>query len=122
MPYVDGFVIAVPTENLSAYRKMAKKAAKIWMEYGALSVVESWGDDVPEGKTTSFRKAVKAKPDETVVFSWITYKSKRARDTINRKVMADPRLQMDKENAPFDPKRMIWGGFKSIVTESIPEE
>lgn len=115
--YVDGFIVAIPTKNVEAYRKLARKAGKVWMEYGALEYVECIADDVKPGKLTSFPKSVKLKADETVAFSWITYKSRKHRDTINKKVMADPRLEamMDMKNLPFDGKRMIFGGFKSIV-------
>ena len=116
MPYVDGFVLAVPKANLDAYRAMATTAGTIWMEHGALSYVECVGDDVPEGKLTSFPLAVKAEPDEVVVFAWITYPSRAARDEINKKVMADPRLDMDPTQMPFDGKRMIFGGFETFVT------
>lgn len=115
MPYVDGFVVAVPEKNLAEYKKMARKAGKIWMEHGAVSYVECVGDDVPVGKVTSFTKAVNLKRGETVVFSWITYKSKRDRDAVNKRVMADPRLQMDMKHAPFDASRMIYGGFKPVI-------
>ena len=115
MPYVDGFVVAVPEKNLAEYKKMARKAGKIWMEHGALSYIECVGDDVPVGKVTSFTKAVNLKRGETVVFSWITYKSKRDRDAVNKKVLADPRVQMDMKNAPFDASRMIYGGFKPVI-------
>ncbi len=115
MPYVDGFVVAVPKQKLTDYKKMARKAGKIWMEHGALSYVECIGDDVPVGKLTSFTKAVKLKQGETVVFSWITYKSKRDRDAVMKKVMADSRLKTDMSNAPFDSKRMIYGGFKPVI-------
>lgn len=117
MPYVDGFVVAVPESSLPEYRKLARKAGKIWMEHGALAYVECVADDVPVGKVTSFTRAVKLKEGETVVFSWITYTSRRHRDAVNKKVMADPRLadQMDPKSAPFDASRMIYGGFKSIV-------
>jgi len=115
MPYVDGFLVAVPEDKLTEYKRMARKAGKIWMEHGALSYVECVGDDVPVGKLTSFTKAVKLKEGETVIFSWITYKSKRDRDAINKKVMADPRLEMDMSKAPFDGKRMIYGGFKPVI-------
>ena len=115
--YVDGFIVAIPTKNVEAYRKLARKAGKVWMEYGALEYVECIADDVKTGKLTSFPQSVKLKADETVAFSWITYKSRKHRDTINKKVMADPRLEamMDMKNLPFDGKRMIFGGFKSIV-------
>ena len=115
MPYVDGFVVAVPKAKLPEYKKMARKAGKIWMEHGALSYVECVGDDVPVGKVTSFTKAVNLKRGETVIFAWITYKSKRDRDAVNKKVLADPRLDQDMENAPFDASRMIFGGFKPVI-------
>jgi uncharacterized protein YbaA (DUF1428 family) len=115
MPYVDGFVLAVPEANMPAYKKLSSKAGKIWMEYGALSYVECVADDVPEGKTTSFPRSVKLKDGEVVVFSWITYKSRAQRDAILKKVMSDERLKCDMENMPFDTKRMIYGGFKSIL-------
>jgi len=118
MSYVDGFVLAVPKKNLAAYRRLASKAGKIWMEYGALQYIESVADDVKPGKSTSFPQAVKLKPDEVVVFSWIVYKSRAQRDRINKKVMADPRLadMMDPKALPFDGKRMIFGGFKYVVS------
>ena len=115
MPYVDGFVLAVPEANIAAYKKMSSKAGKIWMEHGALSYVKCVADDVPEGKTTSFPRSVKLKEGEVVVFSWITYKSRAHRDAVLKKVMSDPRLQNDMKNMPFDTKRMIYGGFKSIL-------
>lgn len=114
--YVDGFLVPVPRAKLAAYRKLARKAGKIWMEYGALSYVECVADDVKPGKWTSFPQAVKLKPDEVVWFSWITYKSRKQRDSINRKVMADPRFDgMSPDTMPFDGKRMMWGGFKPQV-------
>ena len=115
--YVDGFVVPVPTSNLDAYRKMARKAGTIWKEYGALEYVECVGDDVKPGKVTSFPQAVKLKPNETVVFSWIVYKSRAHRDSVNAKVMKDPRLapMMDPKTMPFDGKRMFWGGFKTLL-------
>ncbi|MCY7354168.1 MAG: DUF1428 domain-containing protein [Lysobacter sp.] len=117
MNYVDGFVLAVPEKNLAAYRRMAQKAGKIWMEHGALQYIECVGDDVPMGKLTSFPQSVKLKADETVIFSWIVYKSRTQRDRINKKVMADPRLadMMDPKKMPFDGKRMIFGGFRVLV-------
>jgi uncharacterized protein YbaA (DUF1428 family) len=115
MPYVDGFVLAVPKKKLADYKKMARKAGKIWREHGALAFVECAGDDVPYGKLTSFPRAVKAKNGETVVFSWIVYKTRAHRDAVNKKVMADPRLKMDMSAMPFDPKRMIFGGFKTML-------
>lgn len=116
--YVDGYVLPLPKKNLAAYRAMARKAGKIWREYGALEVNECVADDVQPGKLTSFPQAVKLKADEVVVFSWITYKSRAQRDKINKQVMNDPRLadMMNPKNAPFDGKRMFWGGFKPIVS------
>ena len=115
MSYVDGFVVAVPKDNIPAYKKLATKAGKVWREYGALAYVECVGDDVPVGKLTSFTKAVKLKDGEVVVFSWIVYKSRSHRDAVLKKVMADPRMKMDMSTMPFDGKRMIYGGFKPIV-------
>jgi uncharacterized protein YbaA (DUF1428 family) len=117
MPYVDGFVLPVPKENLPAYRRMAKKAGAIWREHGALQVCESISDDVKVGKVTSFPQSVKLKPGETVVFSWIVFKSRAHRDLVNAKVMKDPRLanMMDPKALPFDAKRMIYGGFSVVV-------
>lgn len=115
MPYVDGFVLAVPKANVEAYRKVAQQAGEVWMEYGALSYVECQADDVPYGELTSFPRAVQATDDEVVFFSWITYESKVARDEINAKVMADPRLAGDAASMPFDGKRMIFGGFETFV-------
>jgi uncharacterized protein YbaA (DUF1428 family) len=114
MAYVDGFVIAVPTANRAAYQKIAEEAAIVFKEYGALKVVECWGDDVPEGKLTSFPMAVKCEENETVVFSWIVWPSREVRDEGNQKVMADPRMSKPEE-MPFDGKRMIYGGFEMIV-------
>ena len=115
MTYVDGFVIAVPTENKEAFRKMAEEAAVVFREHGALHVVEAWGDDVPDGKLTDFRMAVKAEEGETVVFSWITWPDKATRDEGQKKVMEDPRMNPGPEPMPFDGKRMIFGGFVPIV-------
>jgi uncharacterized protein YbaA (DUF1428 family) len=115
MTYVDGFVAAVPTANRETFRKHAELAAGVFKEYGALKVVECWGDDVPEGTVTSFTMAVKRKDDETVVFSWIIWPSRQTRDEGMKAVMADPRLQPDKNPMPFDGKRMIYGGFEVIV-------
>jgi uncharacterized protein YbaA (DUF1428 family) len=115
MSYVDGFVIAVPKQNIEAYKELAQKAGKIWKEYGALAYVECVGDDVPYGELTSFPRAVQAKEDEVVVFSWIVYASRENRDAINAKVMADPRLRDDIKHMPFDAKRMIYGGFQTMM-------
>ena len=116
MNYVDGFVAAVPTANRDKFLRHAQDAAVVFKEYGALQVVECWGNDVPEGKLTSFPLAVQRKDDETVIFSWITWPSKTVRDEGMKKVMADPRLQPDKNPMPFDGKRMIYGGFEMIVS------
>jgi len=117
MNYVDGFVLPVPKQNLPAYRRVAQKAGKIWKEHGALEYIECVGDDVKMGKLTSFPQSVKLKTDETVVFSWIVYKSRAQRDRVNAKVMKDPRMapMMDPKSMPFDGKRMFWGGFKIFV-------
>lgn len=111
MSYVDGFVVAVPKANLEEYKGMAQKAGAVWMERGAVSYAECIGDDVPYGEMTSFPRAVQAKEDEIVIFSWVSYKSRADRDSIVAKVMADPRLKMDMTSMPFDAKRMIYGGF-----------
>jgi len=115
MSYVHGFVLAVPTANLAAYRKLARKAGKVWMEHGALAYHECVADDVKPGKLTSFPQAVKLKDGETVLFSWIVYRSRRDRDRINKAVMADPRLRAAPQSMPFDLARMIYGGFKEFV-------
>jgi uncharacterized protein YbaA (DUF1428 family) len=117
MPYVDGFIVPVPNKNLKAYRAMAKKAGKVWREHGALDYKECVADDVKMGKWTSFPRSVKQKKNETVVFSYIVYKSRADRDRCLKKVMADKRLaaMMDPKNMPFDGKRMIYGGFKVFV-------
>ena len=117
MRYVDGFVVPVPKKKLQAYRRMARKAGKIWREHGALEFRECVADDVKWGKRTSFPRSVKRKPGETVVFSWIVYKSRSHRDRVNAKVMKDKRLaaMMDPKAMPFDAKRMIYGGFKVLV-------
>ncbi|WP_028135745.1 DUF1428 domain-containing protein [Bradyrhizobium japonicum] len=116
MPYVDGFVLAVPKDKLEAYKTLATTACTIWMEHGALDYVECIGDDVPYGELTSFPRAVIAKEDEIVVFAWIVYRDRESRDAINKKVMADPRLKM--EGMPFDGKRMIYGGFNTLLRAS----
>ena len=116
MNYVDGFVVPVPKANLAAYRRLARKAGTIWKEYGALDFVECVADDVKPGKYTSFPQSVKLKPDEVVVFSWITYRSRAHRDRVMAKVMSDPRLSgMSPASMPFDGKRMIFGGFKPML-------
>jgi uncharacterized protein YbaA (DUF1428 family) len=115
MSYVDGFVVPVPKEKIEDYKALAHKAGEIWKEYGALAFVECIGDDVPYGEVTSFPRAVQAKDDEIVVFSWIVYESREQRDAVNAKVMADPRIKTDMSEMPFDGKRMIYGGFKAFL-------
>ncbi len=115
MTYVDGFIVPVPKKKVAAYKKIATLAGKIWMEHGALSYVEAVADDVKPGKWTSFPQSVKLKKDEVVIFSYITYKSRKSRDAVMKKVMSDKRLKMDMSTMPFDGKRMIFGGFKAIV-------
>ncbi len=116
--YVDGFVVPVPKKNLDAYRRMARKAGKVWREHGALEYVECVADDVKPGKLTSFPQSVKLKAGEVVIFSYIVYKSRAQRDQVNKKVMADPRLaaMMHSKAMPFDGKRMFWGGFKQLIS------
>jgi uncharacterized protein YbaA (DUF1428 family) len=115
MPYVDGFVLAVPKQNIEAYKEMARRAGEVWKEHGALAYVECIGDDVPYGELTSFPRAVQAKDDEIVVFAWIVYQSRADRDAINAKVMEDPRLKDQMSGMPFDGKRMIYGGFEAFL-------
>jgi uncharacterized protein YbaA (DUF1428 family) len=115
MTYVDGFVSAVPSANKEAYRRHAEKAAVVFKEYGALSLVECWGDDLPEGKITSMHTAVQRKADETVVFSWVTWPDNATRDAGLMRVFTDPRMQPDQNPTPFDGKRLIRSGFEVIV-------
>lgn len=117
MAYVDGFVIPIATKNVAEYRKIAKKAGKVWMEYGALAYMECAGDDLEIPGMHTFTKMTKVKDGETVLFSWIVFKSKAHRNSVNKKVMKDPRLtaMMDPKKMPFDVKRMAYGGFKPIV-------
>ena len=115
MAYVDGFVIAVPAANKERYRKYAAEAVALFREYGATRVVETWGNDVPDGKVTDFKGAVKAKDDEVVVFSWIEWPSKQVRDEAWPKLMQDERMKTDRENTPFDGQRMIYGGFAPVL-------
>ena len=119
MKYVDGFVLPVPKKNLSIYRRMAQKAGKVWREHGALEFRECVGDDLKTKMAASFPGTLKIKPGETVVFSWIVFKSRAHRDSVNAKVMKDPRLakMMDMKAMPFDSKRMLYGGFKIVVDE-----
>ena len=117
MRYVDGYVVPVPKRKMEAYRRMAQKAGKVWRDHGALEYIECVADDVKRGKRTSFPRSVKLKPGETVIFAYIVYKSRAQRDRVNAKVMKDPRLaeMMDMKDMPFDGKRMIWGGFETVV-------
>lgn len=117
MSYVDGFVLPVPSRNVAAYQRMARKAGKVWIEHGALEYREWVADDVQPGKHTSFPQSVKLKADEVVVFAYAVYKSRKHRDKVVAKVMADPRLadMMDPKTLPFDGRRMFWGGFKPLV-------
>jgi uncharacterized protein YbaA (DUF1428 family) len=118
MQYVDGFVVPVPKKNLLAYRRMARKAGKIWREHGALDYRECLAEDAKVGKLTSFPRSVQLKTNETVIFAWIVYRSRAHRDRVNAKVMADPRLRsmMNPKAMPFDGKRMIYGGFTTLVS------
>ncbi len=117
MTYFEGFIVPVPEANKDAYRKHASEFAPIAREFGVGRHVEAWESDVPEGKLTDFRKAVEARPDEKIVFAWFEYPSKRERDATNEKMMSDPRMEDMGKNMPFDGKRMIMGGFESIVDE-----
>jgi uncharacterized protein YbaA (DUF1428 family) len=116
MDYVDGFVAAVPTANRDAYLAHATMASAVFKEHGAKAVMECWGDDVPDGKLTSFPMAVQRKADETVVFSWVVWASRAARDAGWQKVMADPRMASDVAPMPFDGKRLIYGGFEVLLS------
>lgn len=119
MKYVDGYVVPVPKRNIEAYRKIARKCGKIWCEHGALEYKEYVAEDVAKGKRTSFPRSVKAKPNETIVFAYVIYKSRAHRDRVNKKAMNDPRLKIfadPKTKMPFDPTRMFWGGFKILVS------
>ena len=118
MAYVDGFVVPVPKNKVAAYRAMARKAGKVWRDHGALEFKECIADDVKVGKWTSFPRSVKLKKSETVVFSYIVYKSRKDRDRVMSLVMKDKRLakMMDPKKMPFDAKRMIFGVFKVIVS------
>jgi uncharacterized protein YbaA (DUF1428 family) len=117
MKYVDGFVLPVPTKNLAAYRRLAQKASKVWRDHGALEYRECVGDDLDVKMGVPFPRQVKVKPGETVVFAWIVYKSRAHRDSVNAKVMKDPRIanMCDSKDMPFDCKRMVYGGFKVLV-------
>jgi uncharacterized protein YbaA (DUF1428 family) len=117
MKYIDGFVAAVADINKDKYIEHAQKAAVVFKEYGALNLVECWGDDVPDGELTSFPLAVKCKNDETVVFSWVVWPSRAERDSGWEKIMADPRMSDESNPMPFDGKRMIYGGFQMLLDE-----
>ena len=113
--YVDGFVVAVPHENREAYRAMAQKAAGIFTEFGATRVVEAWGDDVPEGQVTDYQRAVKAEAGEGIIYSWVEWPDKEARNKGWEKMMSDPDMKPPEDGMPFDGKRMFWGGFAPLV-------
>lgn len=113
MSYISGFVVAVPTDKKDAYLQMATQAAELFKEFGATEIMEAWGDNVPDGKVTDFKRAVQATEDETVVFSWVTWPDKETADEAERRMMEDDRMKM--EDMPFDGKRMIYGGFKPIL-------
>jgi len=115
MAYVDGFIIPLPKDKVEEYKKQARLGEQVWREHGAVDYVECFGDDVPYGELTSFPRAVQAKEDEMVVFSWIVYKSREHRDEVNAKVMADPRMKGEIASMPFDGKRMIYGGFQPFL-------
>jgi uncharacterized protein YbaA (DUF1428 family) len=115
MAYVDGFLLPIPKKNLAVYRRMAKRAGKVWREHGALEYRECVGDDLPVKMALPFTRVTKARRGETVVFSWVVYKSRAHRDRVVAKVMKDPRLMATPEGMPFDPKRMSYGGFRVIV-------
>ena len=121
MAYIDGFVIPVPADKRQAYFDAAAKAAPLFREFGALEIVECWGDDVPHGKVTDFYRAVDAKEGETVVFSWIVWPSREVRDAGNKKLMEDPRMQPE-DDMPFDMKRLIFGGFTPILQDGEPAD
>jgi uncharacterized protein YbaA (DUF1428 family) len=117
MGFADGYIVPVPKANKEAYRELASKASTVFQDHGATRVIEAWSDDVPDGKVTDYRRAVKATDDEAVVFSWVEWPSKQARDEGWKKVMADERMQPDKDSMPFDGMRMVYGGFAPIVDQ-----
>lgn len=116
MSYIDGFVIAVPTANKDKFIAHAKMGDAVFMDLGALRVIEGWGEDVPAGKVTDFRRAVQAKDDETIVFSWVEWPDKATRDAAMKKMMEDPRMDPSTNPMPFDGQRMIFGGFEPVLT------
>ncbi len=115
MAYIDGFVIPVPADKLDVYKEMALRCQPIWQEYGAIGYAECVGDDVPHGELTSFPRAVLAEDGEIIIFSWVAWPSKAHRDDANAKIQKDPRLKEMMENSPFNPKRMIFGGFEPFI-------
>lgn len=115
MPYIDGFIMAVPTANKAQFIEHAQLGDAVFREHGATRVLECWGDEVPEGKVTDFRRAVNASDDETVVFSWIEWPDKPTRDAAMEKVMSDPRMQPEANPMPFDGQRLVYGGFDPVV-------
>lgn len=116
MSFIDGFVLAVPTTNKDRFRALAERSAEVFLDHGALRVTECWGEDVPEGERTDFHRAVQAQPGETVVFSWVEWPSRAARDVGNERIAADPRMQpAADETPPFDGTRMIYGGFTPVL-------
>ena len=115
MAYIDGFVIAVPNANKDQFIAHAREFDRLFLEFGATRIVEGWGDDVPDGKQTDFKRAVQAKDDETVAFSWVEWPDKATRDAAMKRMMEDPRMDPDKNPMPFDGKRMIFGGFDQVV-------
>src|SRR5687768_18578002 len=115
MPYVDGFLLPVPKRKVQAYRRIARRAGRIWREHGALEFRECAGDDLAPKGALPFTRVIKTKPGETVFFSWIVFKSRAHRDRVNAKVMKDPRMDMDPKDMPVDMKRMVYGGFKALV-------
>ena len=117
MSYIDGFVVAVPTKNKQVYKELALDMAQVFKDHGALGLVECWGDDVPEGEVTSFPMAVQCRPDETVVFSWITWPSREVRNSGMQAAMGDERMKKGEIPMPFDVKRMIYGGFETLVEQ-----
>lgn len=120
MTYIEGFVVAVPAANKEAYRKHAADAAAFVKEHGVTRMVETWGDDVPDGKVTDFKGAVQAEPDEVIVFSWFEYPDRATRDACNKKMMSDPRMEAMGSSMPFDAKRMIFGGFEAFLDDGRP--
>ena len=122
MAYIDGFLLPVPRRNRARYKFVSTRCGKVWMDHGALGYHECVADDISPGKTTSFPKGVKLRKGEEVWFSWIVYKSRKHRDSVNAKAMKDPRLahMMDPKAMPFDAKRMVFGGFKMVVGFSLP--